>query len=38
VMAEASTRSTSVEPMSGLVARRDRLVMCIGEHSRRARA
>jgi hypothetical protein len=38
VIAEASTRSTRVELMSGLVTRRDRLVMSIGEHPRRAGA
>jgi hypothetical protein len=38
VIAEASTRSTSVEPMSGLVTRRVRLVMWIGEHPARAGA
>ena len=32
VIAEASTRRTSVEPMSGLVVWRDRVVMFIGEH------
>jgi hypothetical protein len=37
VIAAASARSTSVEPMSGL-ARRGRLVMRKGEHPRRAGA
>jgi len=38
VIAGASARSKSVEPMSGLVTRRGRLVMRIGEHSTRAGA
>jgi hypothetical protein len=38
VIAEASTRSTSVEPMSGLVEWRVRSGMWIGEHPGRARA
>ena len=38
VIAATSARSTSVEPMSGLVARRGRSVMRIGEHPRGAGA